>query len=293
MINVESIKRDMKAMQDLEDLTNMLEQTAARTIAQMRKDIVGSREYFREVWRVYGILKKLAPLPPEVVHKHLVVGIGIDWGMPGALLNKVMSKVSEEQALHESDLLIAGKRSHSRFRNKTDHTTYLFSAPKNATLANIRPIYKVIAGYARVTIVYPSFESLSKQTILTASFSMGGRGIDDVNNPASEKSQLEKTLIDPGRFVIDPDPQSLVNYLDEAIVGVTVHHYFSESILAYSAAQMVSMRNGHDNAKQEGKSLLIKYHRARREQIDNKIRELQGSEAKDSIYSGVAGVEVD
>lgn len=266
-------------MHDLENLTSMLEQTAARTIATMRTNILSSRAYFKEVWRIYGILKQLTPPTPEVVHKHLVVGIGIDWGMPGSLLNKVMDKVLDEQKLHEADLLIAGKMSHSRFKGKDDHTIHFFSAPKNATLANIQPIYKVIAGYAKVTIVYPSFESLSKQSILTASFSVGSK---DGDQPDDMKTENTTEIIDPERFVIDPNPQALANYLSEAIVGLTVHHYFSESILAYSAAQMVAMRNSHDNAKQEGKHLFLQYNRARREEIDAKLRELYGSRSERS-----------
>jgi ATP synthase F1 gamma subunit len=275
MASKEALKREMEMMHDLENLTSMLEQTAARTIAQMRTNILSSRAYFKEVWRIYGVLKQLTPPSPEVVHKHLVVGIGIDWGMPGALLNRVMDRVLDEQKLHEADLLIAGKMSHSRFKGKGDHTIHFFSSPKNATLANIQPIYKVIAGYAKVTMVYPSFESLSKQNILTASFSIADA---DKTDPEAEKNRNNTVqVIDPERFITDPNPQELANYLSEAIVGLTVHHYFSESILAYSAAQMVAMRNSHDNAKQEGKHLFIRYNKARREEIDSKLRELYGS----------------
>jgi len=283
MTKIEGLKKEIAMMHDLENLTSMLEQTAARSIAQMRTNILSSRAYFREVWRIYAVLKKLTPPSPEVVHKHLVVGIGIDWGMPGGLLNKVMDKVKEEQILHEADLLIAGKMSHSLFRGRDDHTIHLFSSPKHATLADIRPIYQVVAGYAKVTIVYPSFESLSRQNILTASFSIGSP--DAAKPEVSGEGKEEHDEIDPSRFVIDPNPQALANYLNEAIVGLTVHHYFSESMLAYSAAQMVAMRNSHDNAKQEGKQLFIRYNRARREDIDVKLRELYSSRVGHSAKS--------
>ena len=118
MKQLESIKRQIDMMHDLEMLTNMLEQTAARTIAQIRTNILASRPFFREVWRINSVLKQLAPPAPEIVHKHLVVGIGIDWGMPGSLLNRVMDKVIQEQELHQADLLIAGKMSHSRFKGR-------------------------------------------------------------------------------------------------------------------------------------------------------------------------------
>lgn len=276
MTKIDALKTELHTMHDLEDLTNMLEQTAARTIARMRTKIVDSRPFFREVWRIYGILKQLTPPPPEVVHKHLVVAIGIDWGMPGNLLNKVLDKATDLQKSHGADMLIAGKMAHSRFRSEDGHTVHFFSAPKDATLADIQPIYKVVAGYAKVTIVYPRFETLSKQTVVTASFSMSER---EQSLDAAEMVDDGRIAIDSSRFIIDPDPQTISNYLNEAVVGLTVHHYFAESILAYSAAQMVAMRNGHDNAKQEGKKIQTRYHRARRELIDSKLRELYGSRA--------------
>ncbi len=276
MTKINGLKHELSAMHDLEDLTNMLEQTAARTIAQMRTNIVNSRPFFREVWRIYGILKQLTPPPPEVVHKHLVVAIGIDWGMPGNLLSRVVDKAAELQQVHGADMLIAGKMAHSRFRDQDGHTIHFFSAPKDNALADIQPIYKVVAGYAKVTIVYPRFESLSKQTVVTASFSVSKQEQPlDESVPDAESHQA----IDASRFIIDPDPQAIANYLNEAVVGLTVHHYFAESILAYSAAQMVAMRNGHDNAKEEGKKIRTRYHRARRELIDSKLRELYGSRA--------------
>ena len=163
MTKVSRLKADLGAMSDLEGLTDMLEQVAARSIAKMRGDILNSRPYFREIWRINGVLKKLAPPAPSVVHKHLVVMIGIDWGMPGNLLRLVSDEVLRLQKAHGADLLIAGKMAHSRFRTNVENTVHFFSVPKNVALADIQPIYKVVAGYAKVTIVYPHFESLSVQ----------------------------------------------------------------------------------------------------------------------------------
>ena len=275
MTKLAKLKTDLRTMNELEDLTDMLEQTAARSIARMRSSIMNSRPFFREIWRINGILKQLTPPAPEVVHKHLIVMIGIDWGMPGNLLNLVVKEATQLQQAHGADMLIAGKMAHGYFRNNDGHTVHFFSAPKDSVLADIQPIYKVVAGYAKVTIVYPSFESLSKQTVETASFSISDHDAVEIEENINRTS-IEQAIA-AGRFIVEPSAQEIVNYLNEAVVGMTVHHYFAESMLAYSAAQMVAMRNGHDNAKQEGKKMQTRYHRARRELIDSKLRELYNS----------------
>lgn len=288
MTKIDGLKKDLATMRNLEALTNMLEQTAARSISQMRENILNSRAFFSEVWRIYGVLKQLTPPTPEVVHKHLVVGVGVDWGMPGNLLHKLINETERIQKQHEADLLIAGKMAHGHFRGQNQQTIHFFSSPKDPTLADIQPIYKVVASYAKVTIVYPRFESLSRQPIQTASFSLN-ESAEETEARQKEQtggSRLETTIA-ADRFIIDPDPQTISNYLNEAVVGLTVHHYFAEAALAYSAAQMVAMRNSHDNAKQESKKLQVKYNSARRAVIDSKIRELYGTRAATKLKKKV------
>lgn len=278
MIQPEDLKKDLIAMDSLKDLTGMLEQTAAHTIARIRMNILDSRSFFSEAWGIYRLLKTLSPPPPAVVKKHLVVGIGMDWGMSGGLLGKVMKEVGTQQKEHQSDLLIAGKMSHEEFRGDTDHTVHLFAAPKEITLEAIQPIYRVIAGYAQVTIVYPRYESLSKQHVSFVSFTTNSDDESEymLGRSAKGESSVLATglLIDPKRFITDPSPQELSNYLNETIIGLTMHHYFLESILAYNAAQMVAMRNGYNNAEDESRKIKVAYNKAVRQTIDTKIREI-------------------
>jgi len=272
MTKVEALKNEMKGMRDLQDITNVMEQVAAQDIARMREEILGSRQFFKEVWRVYRVLKQLSPPPPEIIHKHLIVAVGADQGMSGSLLSKVLDKVALLQKEHNADLALAGKKTHYRFKDYDGCTVHFFSVPKGSTLAGIQPIYKVVAEYARVTFVYPRFDSLSQQTVVTSSFSSGTEKKDEeAGDDANELASIQAD-----RFIIDPNPQVVSNYLNEAVVGITVYHYFAEAMLAYSAAQMIAMRNGYDNAKEANKTLRSQYNSAKRAMIDTKLRELYG-----------------
>jgi ATP synthase F1 gamma subunit len=270
MTKLDGLANEIKTMHNLEDVTNMLEQVAARDIAQMREQILQGRPFFQEFWKIYRVLKQLAPPPPEVVHKQLVVAIAIDWGMPGNLLNQVLDKAEHLYEEHEADMLIAGKMGHARFKNRDERTIHLFSAPKKSSLTDIEPIYKIVAGYAHTIFVYPQFESLSRQSIAVDSMSIG-------EQPPQEIDAGTQKEVEAKRFIIEPGPQEIANYMNETVVGLSMYHYFAESLLAYSAAQMVAMRNAYDNAKNESKSITYRYHKARREIIDAKLRELYGS----------------
>lgn len=273
MTKIDGIKQEMRTMKDLEDLTNMLEQVAARDIALMRSQILASRPFFQEFWKMYGVLKQLTPPPPEVIHKQLVVAIGIDWGMPGSLLHRVLDTAQDTYEQHGADLLLVGKMTHQRFQNQSDRTVHMFSAPKKSSLRDIEPIYALVAKYAHTTFVYPKFETLSKQTVEEAFLTIG-------DTAASHSAELEQQAQQPvaaQRFLIEPNAQEIANYMNKTVVGLSLYHYFAESMLAYSAAQMVAMRDSYDNAKDASKSLSLRYHKAQRANIDAKLRELYGS----------------
>lgn len=271
MTKLDGLKQEMHTMKDLEDLTNMLEQIAARDIALMREQILQSRPFFQEFWKIYRVLKQLTPPPPEVIHKQLVVAIGIDWGMPGGLMHKVLDKADVLYTEKGADLLLVGKMTHARFRSQADRTVHFFTAPKKSSLSDIEPIYKLVSKYAHTTFVYPKFESLSKQSVEINTLSIEEMK-SDLNDQQNKDSDIAAK-----RFLIEPNAQEIANYMNETVVGLSMYHYFAESLLAYSAAQMVAMRDSYDNAKEESKSLKLRYHKARRESIDAKLREQYGT----------------
>lgn len=265
MIKVEKLKKELKSVEELGEMTRILEETAARDISLMRERIVKSRPYFQEAWRIYRVMKQLAPPPPQVLNKQLVIGVTLEWGMTGSLLTHVLDKTEELYERHEADLLLTGKMGRDRFMNRDERTIHLFSVPKKATYNDVEELYKVASKYSQIHFVYPRFESLSKQVVTVASISTKKDKKDQKDNIASQ------------RFIIEPDIDSLANYMNEVVVGLAVYSYFSEALLAYSAAQMVAMRAAYDNSKEERKRLNIKYNKARREAIDAKLRELYES----------------
>lgn len=266
MPKLDAIKHEMTTVDDLSTLTRVLEETAARDIAQMRERIIKSRPYFQEAWKIFNILQKVAPQSPDVINKHLVVAVTLDWGMTGSLLPHVLDKAEELYTTYEADLLLTGKMGRQRFANRDERTIHLFDVPKKASYNDIQPVFAIVAKYANVHFVYPRFESLGKQTVSVASIAVH-------ENESKKKMRAKGDPIESARFVIEPDAPAVVNYMNEVVVGLVVYNYFSEALLAYSAAQMVAMRSAHDNTKDARRRLLIRYNKARRELVDAKLRE--------------------
>src|SRR5664279_5733469 len=153
MSKTEKIQNELKAVDQLSDITRMLEQTAARDIAQLRVRVISSRPYLREAWKVYDILQQLSPPAPDLINKQLVVAFTLDWGMTGSLLRRVLDKAEQLYDEHQADLLLTGRMGKNRFMNRDERTIHFFNIPKKASYNEIEPVYKTIAKYARLHIV--------------------------------------------------------------------------------------------------------------------------------------------
>lgn len=266
-MQLESLKNEIDTIGELSDITNVLEQVAAQEISRIRQRILDSRPYFQEAWRIYRILHQLAPIGPEVVKKDLVVMMTLNWGMFGGLLNQVVTRTEEQYQKHSADLLITGKLGQAEFLDRDERTTHFFQLSNTSTYRDMSAMQKVMSRYAQIHFVYPKYHRASVQKVEVVSLVVADETKDKSSAPA----------IQPKQFTIEPGVQEVANYLNQTIVGMIAFHYFQESLLAYNAAQMLSMRNAHDHAKEEMERLTVYYHKARRELIDAKLRELHGS----------------
>ncbi len=265
MSSIEALKQDIKVIAELGEITEVLEQVAAKNIMETRSDILKSRDFFDEAWKIYNVIRNTTEIGPEVIDRDLIVVITPNRGMSGNLLNRVIDKAEELYKKHKADLLITGKKGHNHFINRDERTIHFFSIPNKATFEDVEPLKKIVSKYARVHFVYPKYISITQQEIVIASLFNDRKG-DIVGD-------MESAIV-AKRFIFEPNINEVVNYLNKTIIGVLFFSYFSEAILAYNAAQMIAMKDAHDNAMEQSKDLRFRFNKLRRGVIDAKLRDL-------------------
>ena len=166
MRSLDSLRNDIKTIDELKDTTEILEQVAAKSIIETRESILKSRGFFIKAWEIYNVLRQLTDLGPNVYNKDLVILITPNRGMCGSLVNKVVRKGDELRKQNQADLLITGRKGHNHFKNDDERTIHYFSIPNNATYEDIEPLKEVIAKYATVHVVFPRYLSISQQKVL-------------------------------------------------------------------------------------------------------------------------------
>jgi len=265
MQTLESLKQEIVSIGELQDISEALEQIAAKEIVSARKKILSGRKFFGETWRIYGILRQLVDLPAQVKNKDLVIIITLNRGMCGNLLNRVCQVGDEEAKEHKADILITGKKGQGLFLAREDKTIHFFDVPSDISFEQMDPLKDIAARYARVHVVYPKYITTLNQEVRVVSLI--------AKSPESKPEEQAKYVL-PKNYKVEPSLQEVVNYFNRVIVGLMIYSFFSESILAYNAAQMVAMRNAHENAEEIKDKTVIRYHKKRREIIDIKLRDL-------------------
>jgi len=259
---LEQLKKDLITINRLKYITRALQQDAAHYLRERREKIINSRSYFREAWRVYGILRRLVDYAPELINKKIVILINPNQGIYGRLLNRALAKAKELYIREKADILITGKKGQSSFANLQERTTYFFELSADASYEDILPIKKIIARYSQIIIVYGSYISTAKQKVAVATF-----------KPEGEKRHKEEEVL-PKNYIIEPNIQEVMDYFNEVLAGVIFYSYFAESMLAFKAAEMILMENGYNNAEDMEKKQRLKLFRVQREIKDSKLRDL-------------------
>lgn len=259
---VEQLKKDLVTINRLKDITRALQQDAANYLRRRREKILNSRDYFREAWKVYGILRRFVNESPDLIRKKLVVLANPNQGIYGRLLNKAIEKAKQIYFQEKADILITGRKGQGSFANVQEGSRYFFELDPDASYEDIVPIKKIVARYSQVIIVYATYISIAKQEVAVATFKPDKEG------------EREGENVSPKNYIIEPDVKKVVNYFNQLLSGVIFYSYFAESMLAFKAAEMILMENGHSNAEDLEKKQQIKLFKVQREIKDAKLRDL-------------------
>ena len=81
----------------------------------------------------------------------------------------------------------------------------------------------------------------------------------------------------PIDFIIEPNPEVILNGLLRRFVEVEVYHAVLESIASVQSARMIAMRNATDSAYDFIDRLTLSYNKARQEAITEELLDITGA----------------
>lgn len=280
MANLLSLKRRIRAAQNVSKTTRAMQMIAISKLKRAQDATLSARPYVEKLSSVTQNLSSKLDTKyvheymkkPEGNNKTLVIIFSPDKGLCGSLnTNLIREIINFDSSNKDSIYLTVGKK--TEFSVVSLKRELIASFKFGTTLPSfdmVLPIAKIIDEYflskkvGSVKIISTSFLSVFSQkpkitNILPIEF--------------AEDKPLTTTFT-----LFEPAPEKLLPPLLRHFLEMTIYQQMLESFASEQGARMVAMQNATDNALEIVEDLKLEYNKGRQEKITNEILDIGGAE---------------
>lgn len=268
------IKTEETAIRSVVSLTSALESLSSMQIAKTKNKVLISNQFFDEVWSIYKQIRVDAlfnfgrTAEEEPIDKELLVLITAKGGLSGDIDQKLIRRVIEHYDETKNEVLVIGHHGALKLKQAHIDYAYYFDLPEKDYI-NVDPLLEIIKKYSRSRIFYQNYISLSEQAIrdvdLSEVVSSKGRVAD--LDAVSDEVVSEKT------YIFEPSSYAVAAYLENSILRLTISQFIYDSRLAQVASRFKAMSAAKERSVDTASQLHTEYNRAKRSQIDTRLKE--------------------
>lgn len=277
MANLLSLKRRIRAAQNVSKTTRAMQMIAISKLKRAQDATVNGRPY---VEKLSAISQNLAGLldayysheymrKSKKTNRTLVIVFSPDKGLCGGLTTNLIRELLSFDSLNSNNIyLTVGRKMETTIINLKKELIASFKFGTTIpSFAEVLPIVKIVDEYflgekvGSVKVISANFLSVFSQkpkitNILPIEFL----------NPAPTAS-----------FLFEPEPEKLLPILLRHFLEMTIYQQMLESFASEQAARMIAMQNATDNALEIAQDLKLEYNKGRQEKITNEILDIGGA----------------
>jgi F-type H+-transporting ATPase subunit gamma len=280
MASSREIKRRIRSVKNVGQITRAMEMVAASKMRRAQRNVLATRPYADRMRDLIGEVTKrlvggrkgtLLEVRPDTGRVALIV-VTPDRGLSGSLTSNVLRRVGrfiieQKQLGRTVDTYAYGKKGRDFLarsgQNLRAEAIRLGDAPKLEQILGVatEALQRAQAGeYSEVYIVYSEFINTL------------------VQRPALKKLVPVDAPEDSGAanydFNYEPDQEEVVAELLPRYVETQIYQAILESIASFYSAQMVAMRNATKSAKDLVRDLTLSFNKARQAAITKEVSEI-------------------
>lgn len=280
MIPLVKLRENLRFARELREMIEVLKWATASQFRLLQQKRKGFEEFRTRIEDFLFILKVCRLKHPFLTEREnlpkAVLMVTSDEGFLGSL-NALVLNAGLEQVAGNDEIIVIGERG-ARYLSETqgraftflpgigDDITYKRAAAVRDLL--ITRILKKEVG--KIIMVYPRFLSLTVQRVdmvkVLPCDEVLGRG------PGS-KEEISRF----SRFLIEPTPGAVVDYLVRMWVMQKIYEIFWDSKLSECAARIIHLEGSHAESLNANKKLMYEYFKHLHARSDKNIREIFAS----------------
>jgi len=278
MSNVRDIKRRIRSVQNIQQITKAMKMVAASKLRRTQAAAVNSRPYTEKLEQILG---RIVASAGEIKHPMLeerpvknaaIILITGDKGLAGGYNANIQKKaLGEARRIEEQGInveyIVVGNRGRDFLRRRDQNINTTLSGINDVpTFAEAQRIAKLAVDnflqeqYDQVFLVYQEFITAVQQRPV----------VKQLLPIPYEKSEEEK------EYLYEPAPQEVLAILLPQYINNTVFHYLTEAKASEHGARMAAMTAATDNAEDMLGGLTLSYNRSRQAAITREISEIVG-----------------
>lgn len=266
------ISAQEQAMQTLVGLTNVFEGIASMRIAEVKNQVIQSKDFFSELWHIYKQVRVESEFHfgrsgQETIDKDLIIIITAEGGFSGDIDQKLISYMLQNYDESKHDIIVVGHHGALQLVQSGVHFQHYYKLPTKDRDINVGPLVAAVQKYRSTMVYYQTYVSLMVQDVkrieLSDAVQEQGKVIDEGDEEISERN-----------YIFEPSTYAVVDHLERSMLYIALEQVILESKLAQYASRFRAMTTAHDKAKASLSEVRARYNRAKRANKDERLKEI-------------------
>ncbi len=307
MANTRVLRRRMKSVKNISQITKAMEMVAATKMRKAQNQALSGRPYSQTLnLALSQVTSNIDPtlhkfLQPNGAKQIGVLVLTTDKSLCGALNTNVFRTIQAFSAEHKDLVFFTVGRKGRDFIVKTGKTLEAdFENLEIVTFQEAVQIGKLLIDkflakeLGEVFMIYPNFVStLRQEPGVVKLLPISAEELRSVILSASERSQDKKSTHhssggrdsspssqnDNSEFIFEPDLMTLLDFVLKHFIESKIYQSILETKASEHSSRMVAMQNATENAKELVEDLTLTYNQTRQDAITNELLEITTAQA--------------
>lgn len=283
MANTQDIRRRIKSIRNIGQLTKAMQMVAASKMRRAQQQALAGRPYASLMNRVLVSLQKRTDprfhplLDVREVKRELVLIISTDKGLAGALNTNLFREGTAHFDAAKTAYVVTGKKARQFIARTKRDLLADFELKDAPSFVETKPLAKfcmekfLTRDVDKVSVLYTHFINTVNQKPVIQTL----LPISAFDLPKGEKAEGGAESVDPMLgYIFEPNALQVLDIMLPYYVEFQVFQMILDARASEHSARMVAMKNATDNAAQFIKDLTLEYNKMRQAAITTELLEI-------------------
>ncbi len=274
MSRPQEIQKVIHQVDTIVELTSVLEGIASMRISQIKNQVLQSKDFFQELWRIYSQVRVGQDFgygrganETEIIDKELMIVITAEGGFSGDIDQKLIDWLISHFDKEKHDIIVIGHHGAVMLAQRGIVIKRYFKLPVKDKNINVIPIIEEVQKYKTTTAYYQTYVSLMIQDVKKISLMAAVQ-------KAGQEVKAGTEVISEDNYIFEPTTFAVIDHLERSMLTIALSQVILESKLAQYASRFRAMTAANDKARDNSDEVHLQYNRAKRALGDERLKEI-------------------